>query len=57
MLKAGKVALRPSKSRDLLAIWAEFNQLALKYNSINLAHGSPGLAPPQYLIKNMVETV
>ena len=36
----------PKKTRDQLAIWSEFNQLATKYNSINLCDGTPGLEPP-----------
>ena len=35
----------------------EFTQLALKYNAINLCHGTPGVHPPQFLIENMRETV
>ena len=43
----------PKKTRDQLAIWSEFNQLATKYNSINLCHGTPGLEPPQFLLDNL----
>ena len=46
-----------SKSRDQLAIWTEFNQLALKYNAINLNHGTPGLMPPDFLLQNMQQTL
>lgn len=35
----------------------EFTQLSLKYNSINLCHGTPGLMPPRYLLDNIRETV
>ena len=35
-----------SKCRDQVAIWTEFNQLALKYNALNLCHGTPSLTPP-----------
>lgn len=45
----------PKKSRDLLPIWSEFNQLSMKYNSINLCHGSPVLNPPQFLIDNLAK--
>ena len=31
--------------------------LSLKYNAINLAHGTPGLSPPQFLIDSMLEAV
>ena len=48
-------ALRKSKSRDQIAIWMEFTQLALKYNAINLCHGTPGLSPPSYLTDNLAE--
>ena len=41
------------KSRDCMPIWAEFNQLSMKYNAINLNHGSPGLNPPTFLIDNL----
>lgn len=44
-----------SKTRDLAAIWTEFNQLAVKYNNQNLCHGIPGLPPPDFLIKNYQE--
>lgn len=46
-----------SKTRDLIAIWTEFNQLALKYGGINFCHGVPGLAPPEFLIENLKECV
>ena len=49
--------LRESKSRDQLAIWMEFTQLALKYNAINLCHGTPGLSPPPFLVEEMARTV
>lgn len=45
----------PRKTRDQLPIWSEFNQLATKYNSINLCHGTPGLDPPQFLIDNLMK--
>ena len=41
----------------MLHIWSEFNMLALKYNAINLAHGTPGMNPPEFLIENMVKAV
>lgn len=43
----------PRKARDMLPIWSEFNQLATKYNAINLCHGTPGLEPPEFLLDNL----
>lgn len=43
----------PRKARDQLPIWSEFNQLATKYNSVNLCHGTPALDPPAFLIDNL----
>ena len=40
-----------------MPIWTEFNQLAQKYNSLNLCHGTPSLPPPEFLIENMVKTI
>lgn len=40
-----------------MPIWTEFNQLALKYNAVNLNHGTPTLTPPDFMIENMVATV
>ncbi len=56
MQKAMQHALRQSKSRDQIAIWMEFTQLAIKYNATNLCHGTPGLSPPKFLIDNMTKT-
>lgn len=43
-----------SKTRDLVAIWTEFNQLALKHSGQNFCHGVPGLAPPQFLLNELI---
>lgn len=50
-------ALPKSKTRNSIPIWTEFNQLATKYNGLNLCHGTPSLAPPEFLIDNMKATV
>lgn len=47
----------PKKVDNMLHIWTEFNMLSLKYNAINLAHGTPGLPPPKFLIDNMLAAV
>lgn len=49
--------LPKSKSRNQIPIWTEFNQLALKYNALNLCHGTPSLPPPEFLIENMVKVL
>lgn len=49
--------LPKSKSRNQIPIWTEFNQLALKYNSLNLCHGTPSLTPPEFLIQNLQKVV
>lgn len=41
----------------MLHIWSEFNMLSQKYKAINLAHGTPGLKPPKFLIDNMLQAV
>ena len=46
-----------SKTRDLGAIWTEFNQLAAKYNSQNFCHGLPGLPAPEFLLDAFKEAV
>jgi len=43
----------PRKSRDQLAIWSEFNQLSVKYKSMNLSYGAPGLDAPPFLVENL----
>lgn len=47
----------PRKFENMLHIWSEFNMLALKYKAINLAHGTPGVSAPPFLIDNMVKVV
>jgi len=46
-----------SKTRDLVAIWTEFNQLAVKHSGQNFCHGVPGLAPPQFLLDELIEVI
>ncbi len=46
-----------SKTRDLIAVWNEFNQLALKYGNANFSHGVPGLGPPKFLTETMKEVI
>lgn len=46
-----------SKTRDLGAIWTEFNQLAAKYNAQNFCHGLPGLSAPQFLLDAFKEAI
>ena len=57
MHKVAKKILPKSKSRNQIPIWTEFNQLALKYNALNLCHGTPSLPPPKFLITNLEKTV
>jgi hypothetical protein len=45
----------PEKARDQMPIWMEFNQLAVKYNALNLCHGTPGIGPPKFLIDNLMQ--
>ncbi|CAI2370385.1 unnamed protein product [Moneuplotes crassus] len=47
----------PKKLDNMLHIWSEFNMLSLKYNALNLAHGTPGIDAPPFLIENMVKAV
>ena len=42
---------------NMLHIWSEFNMLSLKYNAINLAHGTPGLNTPSFLVEEMIKAV
>lgn len=52
-----KKLMPKSKTRDSIPIWTEFNQLAAKYDGLNLCHGTPSLAPPSFLIENIQKTV
>ena len=41
----------------MLHVWSEFNMLAVKYGALNIAHGTPSLEPPQFLIDNLTKAV
>ena len=56
-MKQALKTLPKSKTRDTMPVWLEFNQLALKYKTINFSHGLPGLPPAPFLIKNMHEVI
>lgn len=56
-MKQSLKRILPTKSRNNLAIWSEFNQLALKYNSTNLCHGTPNINPPEFLTDNLHRAV
>lgn len=57
MRKAASKVLPKSKTRDTLATWLEFNQLARKYDAFNFTQGIPGLMPPKFLIENMQNVI
>lgn len=41
----------------MIAVWNEFNQLSLKYGSLNYSHGIPGLPPPKFLTDALKEVI
>jgi aspartate/methionine/tyrosine aminotransferase len=43
----------PHKLKDMLHIWSEFNMLSVKYNALNIAHGTPTLDAPDFLKENL----
>jgi aspartate/methionine/tyrosine aminotransferase len=40
---------------DKLSVWAEFTDLAIKYNGLNLSFGKPSIQPPPYLLEELAE--
>ena len=45
-VKYPTVPIAPERLEDNIAVWAEMNELRVKYDGLSLGEGAPGYPPP-----------